>query len=173
MNAPLGQGYCCCEETPWPKRCGEEGFSQCMLHFLVHYQRKSGKKLQQGRDQEVGARGFCSLTCSPGSLILLSYKIQDHQPSESTTHSRLGPPPSITNEENTLQSRLQPILMEHFSVEASLLTTLAQVSWHETDQDNWLLVSLIHKRIAFQLELFLSHTSPSWHANINIININI
>jgi hypothetical protein len=33
---------------------------------------------------------------------LLSYRTQDHQPRDGSTHSGLGPPPSITNWENTL-----------------------------------------------------------------------
>ena len=38
-----------------------------------------------------------------GLLCLLPYRTQDNQPRDGTTHNGLGPPQSITNEENTLQ----------------------------------------------------------------------
>ena len=42
---------------------------------------------------------------------LLSYRTQDHQVRDGTTHNGLGPPPLITNKENALQLDL----MEAFS----------------------------------------------------------
>ena len=53
---------------------------------------------------------------SHGLLSLLSYRTQDHQPKDGTTHHGLNPPPSVTNEENTLQLEL---MKGFFSTEGS------------------------------------------------------
>lgn len=65
------------------KQLGEEKglfLSQC--HITVHHQKQRGQELTQGRNQEAGddaeaVEGCCSLACSHGLLIMLSYKTQD------------------------------------------------------------------------------------------------
>ena len=42
-------------------------------------------------------RGAANCLASYGLLSLLSYRTQDHQPRDGTTHNRLGLPTSITN----------------------------------------------------------------------------
>jgi hypothetical protein len=56
-------------------------------------------------------RGAAYRLVSPGLLSLLSYRTQDHQPRDGTTHNGLGPPPSIINSGNSSQ----PDLMKAFS----------------------------------------------------------
>ena len=41
-----------------------------------------------------------------GLLNLLSYRTQDHQPRDGTTHNGLDPPPLITHRANALQLEL-------------------------------------------------------------------
>ena len=66
------------------------------LHFCitVHYQMKPRQELKQGGNLETGAgveamNGSCFLACFHGLLSLLSYRTQDHQPRDSTTHNGL------------------------------------------------------------------------------------
>ena len=60
-------------------------------------------------------RGAAYWLALHGLLSQLSYRTQYHQPSDGPTHDGLGPPPSITNLENALQSHLMEAF---FSVEA-------------------------------------------------------
>lgn len=46
---------------------------------------------------------------------LISYNMQDHQSRDGPTHSELGPPTTITNKEDALQTWHQAIAMEAFS----------------------------------------------------------
>lgn len=56
---------------------------------------------------EAGAmKGSFLLACSPGFLIYLSYIAQAHLPRHGITHSRLGLPVSISNQENASQTYL-------------------------------------------------------------------
>jgi hypothetical protein len=48
-------------------------------------------------------RGAAYWLASPGLLSLLSYRTQDYQPRDGTTHNGLGPPSLITNWENAFQ----------------------------------------------------------------------
>ena len=87
---------------------GKKGLSGLYFHIAAHHQRKSGQELRLGRNLEAGAdaeviEGCCLLACSHGLLSLLSYRTQDHQPIDGTTHNSLGPPSSITNLKDTLQ----------------------------------------------------------------------
>jgi len=68
--------------------------------MAVHQQRKSGLELKQVRKQELMQRPWrdaAYLLASPGLLSLLFYRTQDHQPRDSTTHNRLGPPTLTTS----------------------------------------------------------------------------
>jgi hypothetical protein len=50
-----------------------------------------------------------------GLFSLLSYRTQDHQPRDGTTHNVLGPPTSIINQENGPTDLPTGNLMEVFS----------------------------------------------------------
>ena len=89
--------------------------------------------LKQG-GQKAGAdavvmEGSSLLAASPGLLGLLSYRAQDYQPRDGTTHNGLGPPHLITNWENALQLDF----MEAFSLGRLFLndnSSLCQVDTH-------------------------------------------
>ena len=58
----------------------------------------SPKELKGGRNLEVrtdveAMEGAAYWFASPGLLSLLSYRTQDHQPRDDSTHNCLGPPP--------------------------------------------------------------------------------
>jgi hypothetical protein len=60
------------------------------FHIAVHHQRKSGLELKQVRKQELMQRPWRGVTywlASPGLPSLLSYRIQDYQPRNGTTHN--------------------------------------------------------------------------------------
>jgi hypothetical protein len=60
-------------------------------------------------------RGAAYWLASHGLLSLLSQRTQDYQHRDSTTHNGLGPPPSVSNKEQFLQTCLPHNLMETFS----------------------------------------------------------
>lgn len=66
----------------------------------------------QDLDAETEAEGWRMLFI--GLLSLLSQSPQDHLPRNGTAYSRLGPSPSITNQENAPQGCLQDDLMGTF-----------------------------------------------------------
>ena len=61
-------------------------------YLTVHHQRRSGQE-----PDEAGADAEAIEMPLTGLLNLLSYRTQDYQPRDGTTHNGLGPPPSITN----------------------------------------------------------------------------
>jgi hypothetical protein len=73
-----------------------------------------------------------------GLFSLLSYRTQDHQPRDSTTHNGLGPPhQSLVNKMPD-----SPILWRHFLHWVSLLSDVSSVtSWHKTSQQTLTLFS--------------------------------
>jgi hypothetical protein len=76
------------------KQVGEEKFS-LQFHIAVHRQRKSELELKQVREQELIQRPWRDVTywlAFPGLLGLLSYRTQDYQPRDGTTHNGLGSP---------------------------------------------------------------------------------
>jgi hypothetical protein len=77
------------------KQVGEERvYSAYTFHIAVHHQRKSGLEIKQDRKQELMQRPWRDVLywlASPGLLSLLSYRTQDYQPRDDTTHS--GPSP--------------------------------------------------------------------------------
>jgi hypothetical protein len=73
------------------KQVGEERvYSAYTSHTAVHPQRKSELELKQVRKQELMQRPWRDVTywlTSPGLLSLLSYRTQDYQPRDGTTHN--------------------------------------------------------------------------------------
>ena len=88
-------------------KLGRKGF----IWLILPHHCSSGQELIQGRNVEAGAGAeameeCCLLACFPGLFSLLSYRPQDHQPRNGTTHNGLGSPMSIINQENSLQLNL-------------------------------------------------------------------
>jgi hypothetical protein len=74
------------QEASW----GGKGLFSLHFHIAIHYQRRSGLELKQVRKQELMQRPWRDVLywlASPGLLSLLSYRTQDHQPRDGTTHS--------------------------------------------------------------------------------------
>jgi hypothetical protein len=79
------------------KQVGEERvYSAYTSDIAVHHQRKTGLELKQVRKQELMQRPWRDVPyclASPGLLSLLSYRTQDYQSRDGTTHNGLGPLP--------------------------------------------------------------------------------
>jgi hypothetical protein len=72
------------------KQVGEQRvYSAYTLHTAVHHQRKSGLELKQVRKPELMQRPWRDVIS--GLLSSLSYRTQDYQPRDGTTHK--GPFP--------------------------------------------------------------------------------
>jgi hypothetical protein len=74
---------------------GGKGLFSVHFHITVDHQRKSGLGLKKVRKQELMQKPWRNAAywlASPGFLSLLSYRSQDYQPRESTTHSGPFPP---------------------------------------------------------------------------------
>lgn len=107
-------GFCCCDKILWAKSTrGNKGLSQLTVHIRVHPQRKSGQEVKAGTDAEASEE--CTLLIC--LLSLLSYSIQDQPSRCCTVICAMGPPSSITNQENDPQGNLQ---REFFSTEVPL-----------------------------------------------------
>ena len=68
----------------------EKRFIALYFHTAVHHQRKSGLEPNQVRKQELMQRPWRDVAywiASPSLLSLLSYIIQDYQPTDGTTHN--------------------------------------------------------------------------------------
>jgi hypothetical protein len=86
------------QEASW----GGKGLFNLYFHIAVRHQRKSGLELKQVRKQELMQRLWRDAAywlASPGSLSLPSYRTQDYQPRNGTTHNGLAtrPPPPHSN----------------------------------------------------------------------------
>jgi hypothetical protein len=83
------------QNTMTKKQVGEERvYSAYTFHIAVHYQRKSGQELKQVKKQELMQRPWRDVSywlASPGLLSLLSYRTQEYQPRNDSTHK--GPSP--------------------------------------------------------------------------------
>jgi hypothetical protein len=90
-----GQGFYSCTNIMTKKQVGEERvYSAYTFHIAVDHQRKSGLDLKQVRKKELMQRPWRDVLywlASPGLLSLLSYRTQDYQPRDGTTHK--GPFP--------------------------------------------------------------------------------
>jgi hypothetical protein len=74
------------QEAGW----GGKGLLGSHFHIAVQHQRKSGLELKQVRKQELMQKPWRDVPywlASPDLLSLLSYRIQDYQPRDGTTHS--------------------------------------------------------------------------------------
>ena len=74
------------------------------------------KKFTQGRNLEAGTEAeamevCCLLASLPG---LLSYRTQNHQPRDSTTHNALGPPHQLLIKKMQYRLAYSLILWRHF-----------------------------------------------------------
>jgi hypothetical protein len=88
-------------QTSWPRsKLGRKGFIQLTLPCCWSSPKEVRTGTQAG--QEAGAdaaeamEGCSLLTCFPGLLSLLSYKTQDYQPRDGTTHKGPSHPWSPT-----------------------------------------------------------------------------
>jgi hypothetical protein len=87
----FSQGYYCCDETPWTNvTWGAKGLFSLHIHITVYHQKKSVQELKQGRNLKARADAEVMEGCC--LLSLLSYRTQDQQPRDGTTHNALGPP---------------------------------------------------------------------------------
>jgi hypothetical protein len=78
------------QEAIW----GGKGLFSLHFHTAVHHQRKSGLELKQVRKQELMQRPWRDVLYwlpSPGFLSLLSYRTQNYQPRDATTHKGHSP----------------------------------------------------------------------------------
>jgi hypothetical protein len=74
------------QEASW----GGKGLFSLHFHTAVHHQRRSGLELKQVRKQELMQRPWRDVLywpASPGLLSLLSYRTQDSQPRDGSTHN--------------------------------------------------------------------------------------
>jgi hypothetical protein len=85
----LSQGFYSCTNIRTKKQLGRKGFIQFTLPYCCSSPRKPGLELKQVREQELMQRPW--RLASPGLLSLLSYRTQDYQPRDGTTHK--GPFP--------------------------------------------------------------------------------
>jgi hypothetical protein len=77
------------------KQVGEERFIQLTLPYCCSSPRKSGLELKQVRKQELMQRPWRDVTywlASLGLLHLLSYRTQNYQPRDGTTHKGTSHP---------------------------------------------------------------------------------
>jgi hypothetical protein len=77
---------------------GGKGLFSLHFHTAVHHQRKSGLELKQVRKQELMQRPWRDVTywfASPGLLSLLSYRTEDYQPRDGTSHNGPSHPWSL------------------------------------------------------------------------------
>lgn len=84
-----------------PKQAGEEWV--CFAYTSISELIIEGSQGRTGRwRQELEER--CLLACSSWFAQPVVYRLQDHQLRSGTTYNSLGPPTSVTNEENALQA---------------------------------------------------------------------
>ena len=72
----------------------ESVYSAYTFHIAVDRQRMSGLELKQIRKQELMQRPWRDVIywlASPGLLSLLSYRTEDYQPRNGTTHKGISP----------------------------------------------------------------------------------
>ena len=116
------------------------------FHTIVHHWKKSGQELlnrAKNWRQELMQRpwrGAAYWLAPHGLVSLISYKIQDHQPRDGTTHNGLSSTTSITNKEIPYRFAYNLILWRHFLNSGFFLWWLyIGSSWHKTNQYSLLL----------------------------------
>jgi hypothetical protein len=89
IGACLSQGFYSCTNIMTKKQVGRKGFIRLTLPYCCSSPRKSGLELKQVRKQELMQRPWRDVSywlASSVSLSLLSYRTQDYQPRDGTTH---------------------------------------------------------------------------------------
>jgi hypothetical protein len=126
----------CCLSQSWTKyhdqeaSWGGKGLFSLRFHstLLFHHQRKSGLELKQVRKQALMQRPWKDVThwlASPGLLSLFSYRTQDYQPRDGTTHKGPSHPWSLIE-----KMPHSFISWRHFLTWSSFpVMTLAYVKW--------------------------------------------
>jgi hypothetical protein len=92
----VGGFYSCTKHHDQEASWGGKGLFSLHFRIAVDHQRKSGLELKQGRKQELMQRPWRDVTywlASPGLLSLGSYRTQNYQPRDGTTHNEPAPPP--------------------------------------------------------------------------------
>ena len=80
--------YSCTKHHDQEASWGGKGLFSLHFHIAVHHQRKSGLELKQVRKlMQRPWRDVSFCLVSPGLLSLLSYRTQDYQPRDGTTHN--------------------------------------------------------------------------------------
>jgi hypothetical protein len=90
----LSQGFYSCTNIMTKKQLGRKGFIGLTLPYCCSSPRKSGLELKQVRKQELMQKPWRDVPywlASPGLLSLISYRTQDNQPRDGTTHKRTSP----------------------------------------------------------------------------------
>jgi hypothetical protein len=85
----LSQGFYSCTNTVTKRQVGEERVYSATLSTLLLIAKDAGLELKQVRRQELMQRPWRDVTywlASPDLLSLLSYRTQDYQPRDGTTH---------------------------------------------------------------------------------------
>ena len=98
MGPSLSQGFYSCINIMTRKQVGEGNLFSLHFHTAVHHQRKSGLELKQVRKQELMQRPWRDVAywlASSGLFSLLSYRPQDYQPRDGTTHHGPSHPLSL------------------------------------------------------------------------------
>jgi hypothetical protein len=94
-------------------------FALFTLPIIIHHQRKSGQELKHSRNLKAGAdaeaMGECCLLACSSCLSLLSYRSQEHQPRDGTTHNGLGPSHQPLIKKVFYKLSYNPILWKTFS----------------------------------------------------------
>lgn len=105
--------FCCCDKTLTKTNLGRKKF----ISFLTLRLQSSTEDGQDRNTSEALAvetiESRCLLACSLRLMLsYLPYTAQVHLPRKGTTHSGLGPPTLISNQENIPQTCPQANLME-------------------------------------------------------------
>jgi hypothetical protein len=82
------------------KQVGEEGVYSAYTSMLLFITKEVRTGTQAGQEAGADAEAMeegCYWLASPGLLSLLSYRTQDYQPRDGTTHNGPSPTPLITN----------------------------------------------------------------------------
>jgi hypothetical protein len=90
--------YCCNEKAIWEEMV-YLAYTSTLLFIIEGSQDRNSSRAGTWRQEMMQRpwKGAAYWLAPHGLLGLLSYRTQDHQPRDGTTHNGLGPPPSITN----------------------------------------------------------------------------
>ena len=93
----LSQSFYCCDKTPWPNETWRENdfLDYACKDLRIGIQNRTGSQRQ--KLIQMPQRSVAYLLAPHGLFGLLSYRPQDHQPRDGSTHNGLYPPLPITN----------------------------------------------------------------------------